>query len=82
MIIAYPVPGKSGIISAMVRGHGYIRVEADCEGLYKGDRVTVHLFSNWVEDKVEKEHLSGHEASGGGSGDIFETPQQERLSRV
>ncbi len=81
-LIAIPVPGKSGMISAMVRAHGCIRIGADCEGLYKGDRVEVHLFSNWVEDAVEKEHLSGHEASGGSAGDFLETPEQERLSRV
>jgi molybdopterin molybdotransferase len=79
---AVPVPGKSGVISAMVRAHGYVRIEADCEGLYKGDEVTVHLFADWMGDDLEKEHISGHEAAGGGSGHIFATPKQEKLSRI
>jgi molybdopterin molybdotransferase len=81
-LTAVPVPGKSGMISPMVRAHGCIRIDADCEGLYKGDRVEVHLFANWIEDAVEKKHLSGHEASGGSAGGIFETPEQERLSKL
>ena len=81
-ITAVPVPGKSGMISAMVRADGYIRIGEDCEGLYRGDPVTVHLFSQWIEEDSEEEHLSGHEAAGGSSGDVFAVPQQEKLSRV
>jgi molybdopterin molybdotransferase len=81
-IVAVPVPGKSGMISSMVRAHGFVRVESDCEGLYKGDQVTVHLFARWLEDGIEKEHLSGHEAAGGRSGHLFESARQERLSRL
>ncbi len=81
-LTAVPVPGKSGMISAMVRGHGHIRIETDCEGLYKGDRVKVHLFSNWIEENLAKEHLFGHEAPGRGSDDIPESSRQERLSGI
>jgi molybdopterin molybdotransferase len=80
--VAAPVPGKSGMISSMVRAHGFVRVESDCEGLYKGDQVTVHLFAPWLEEGFEKEYLSGHEAAGGRSGDLFESSRQERLSRL
>jgi len=81
-ISAVPVPGKSGMISAMVRADGYIRISEDCEGLYRGDPVTVHLFSQWIEEDSEEEHLSRHEAAGGSSGDVFAVPQHEKLSRV
>jgi len=80
-IVAVPVPGKSGMISGMVRADGYFRIPKDCEGLYRGDSVTVNLFSTWIEDYDEKEHLSGHEASGRGSGDLFAVPGPEKLSR-
>ena len=80
--VAVPVPGKSGMISSMVRAHGFVRIESDCEGLYKGDQVTVHLFAPWLEESIEKEYLSGHEAAGGSSGDLFESSRQERLSRI
>lgn len=80
-ILAVPIPGKSGMVSAMVRADGFVRIAADCEGLYKGDRVTVHLFSNWIEDRIETEHLSGHEIAGRGSDDFLETHRSEQLSR-
>jgi len=80
--VAVPVPGKSGMISTMVRAHGFVRIEADCEGLYKGDQVTVHLFSRWIEEPLEKEYLSGHEAAAGSARDLFATSQQEQLSKV
>jgi molybdopterin molybdotransferase len=57
-IRAMPVLSKSGMISGMVRSDGCIRISANCEGLYKGDRVPVELFSNSVEDSLETEHLS------------------------
>lgn len=81
-LTAVPVPGKSGMVSAMVKAHGYITIEPDCEGLYKGDSVTVHMFSNWMEEALEKEYLSGHEAAGRSSGHILTTSQQEELSRI
>ena len=81
-IIAVPVPGKSGVISAMVRAHGCVRIEADCEGLYKGDEVIVNLFADWIEESLEKKHLPRHEAPRRGAGDIFGPSQQEKLSTV
>lgn len=81
-LAAVPVFGKSGMVSAMVRADGHITIDPDCEGLYRGDIVTVHLFSNWMEESLEKEHLSGHEAAGRGSGAILTTSQQEKLSRT
>jgi molybdopterin molybdotransferase len=81
-IVAVPVPGKSGVISAMVRAHGWVRIEADCEGLYKGDEVTVNLFADWIEESLEKKHISGHEVPGRGAGAIFGPSQQEKLSTV
>jgi molybdopterin molybdotransferase len=79
-VIAVPVPGKSGVISAMVRAHGCVRIEADCEGLYKGDEVIVNLFADWIEESLEKKHLPRHEAPRRGAGDIFGPSQQEKLS--
>lgn len=81
-VLAVPVPGKSGMVSTMVRAHGYIRIEEDCEGLYRGDLVTVHLFSRWIEEEFEKEYLSGHEAAGGSSGDFLAASLQEKLSSI
>jgi len=81
-LLAVPVPGKSGMISAMVRAHGCIRIEAGCEGLYKGDPVTVHLFSSWMEESLEKKHLSRHETAGRGPAHIFGPTPQEKLSRA
>lgn len=80
--VAVPVPGKSGMISSMVRADGVFRIEAHCEGLYKGDVVTVHLFSNWMGDLCETKHLPGHETAGRSSGDLFTAPRPERLSGV
>lgn len=81
-LTAIPVVGKSGVISAMVRAHGCIRISADCEGLYKGEEVTVSLFADWMGEHLEKEYLSGYEASGRGPGPVFTASQQERLSGV
>jgi molybdopterin molybdotransferase len=81
-VVAVPVPGKSGMISSMVKAHGFVRIESDCEGLYRGDQVTVHLYAPWLEENLEKEHLPGHEAAGGSAGDLFESSPQERLSGV
>jgi molybdopterin molybdotransferase len=80
-LTAVPVPGKSGMISAMVRADGYICIAQDCEGLYKGDRVKVYLFASWGEEHLEKEYLFGHEVSRGSSGPLFEAYSQEKLSR-
>ena len=42
---ATPVYGKSGVVSQLSAADGYIRVERDCEGLRRGEAVTVFLFS-------------------------------------
>jgi molybdopterin molybdotransferase len=81
-IIAVPVPGKSGTISAMVHAHGFVRIEADCEGLYRGDRVVVHLYANWIGGNLETQYLSGHEGAAGSIGDIPEASEQEKLSGI
>ncbi len=80
ILLAVPVFAKSGMISAMVHAHGAVWIDRDCEGLYKGDRVKVHLFAKWLEESIEKEYLSGHEAPGGGAADLFKTLGQEQLS--
>ncbi len=79
-VTAHPSPGKSGVISAMVRSHGFVRIEADCEGLYKGDTILVHLFSNWFEDEREKKHLLGHEIPGRRPESLLGPARQEHLS--
>ncbi|MBM4327811.1 MAG: molybdopterin molybdotransferase MoeA [Deltaproteobacteria bacterium] len=81
-LIALPILGKSGMTSAMVRAHGRITVAQDCEGLYKGDLVEVQLSANWIEARLEKKHLFGHEAARRSSGDLLEAAQQELLSGV
>lgn len=81
-LTAVPVIGKSGMISTMVRAHGHITIEPDCEGLYKGDLVNVHLFSHWMEEDLATQYLSGHEASSRGALDLFATPAHEKLSRT
>ncbi|MBW2062163.1 MAG: molybdopterin molybdotransferase MoeA [Deltaproteobacteria bacterium] len=42
--IAYPVLGKSGLISTMVKADGLIRIGMNVEGLDKGSEVEVRLF--------------------------------------
>ncbi len=42
--MAYPVLGKSGALSTMVRAHGYLVVEASLQGLAAGTGVEVCLF--------------------------------------
>jgi molybdopterin molybdotransferase len=81
-LLAMPVPGKSGMISGMVRSDGFIRIREDSEGLYKGDRVAVHLFSHWIEESLEKEYLPGHEGAEGCAAGLFEACRQERLSGI
>ncbi len=80
--LATPTLGKSGMVSSMARSNGYFRIPLDSEGLYKGDKVNVILFSNWAGEEFEKEYLFGHEASAGGAAIIFGTSRQEKLSRV
>ncbi len=41
---AVPVLGKSGMISTLAKADGYIKVDLNQEGLYKGEKVTVNLF--------------------------------------
>ncbi|MBW2622199.1 MAG: molybdopterin molybdotransferase MoeA, partial [Deltaproteobacteria bacterium] len=43
-IVAYPVLGKSGLISTMVKADGLVRIGLNEEGLDKGTEVTVLLF--------------------------------------
>ncbi|MBM3303152.1 MAG: hypothetical protein FJY85_24805, partial [Deltaproteobacteria bacterium] len=81
-LAAMPVPGKSGMIYAMVQAHGFVTIGEDCEGLYKGDLVTVHLFSEWMEDYLAEKYISGSEAARGGAENILEPSSQESLSRV
>ena len=81
-IIALPIPAKSGMISGMVRADGYIRINEDCEGRYKGDLVTINLFSHWIEENIEKEYISGHENPGRSSGNFFQPAPQEKLSKI
>ncbi len=81
-IVAVPVPGKSGMVSTMVRAHGFIRIGADCEGVYKDEPVIVHLFADWIGEDIEKEYLSRHEISPGSPGDFSGAFRQERLSRL
>ncbi len=79
---ATPISAKSGMISAMVKAHGFFVIEEGCEGLYKGDVVTVHLFSDVTEDGSEEKHLLGHENSGGGPEPLSRPHPHEQLSRV
>jgi molybdopterin molybdotransferase len=79
---ATPISAKSGMISAMVKAHGFFVIEEGCEGLYKGNVVTVHLFSDVTEDGSEEKHLLGHENSRGGSESLSRPYSHERLSRV
>lgn len=39
---AVPMMTKSGLISTLARADGYVRIPRDCEGLGRGDRVTVY----------------------------------------
>lgn len=78
---AIPISAKSGMISSMVRADGFFVVDEHCEGLYKGDVVTVNLFSDWAEESNAKEHLSGHEDPRGSACDFSEASSQEKLSR-
>ncbi len=78
--LATPVVTKSGMVSAMPRSHGYLKIPVDCEGHYKGRTVTVYLFSNWMGDDFEKEYFSGDEATGGGARNLSGASRQEKLS--
>lgn len=80
--LANPIIGKSGMVSSMARSHGFFQIPLDSEGLYKGDKVDVILFSNWAGEELEKEYLFGHEASPGGSGVVSGSSRQEKLSRI
>lgn len=80
--MATPTLGKSGMVSSMARSNGFFRIPLDCEGMYKGDRVNVILFSNWAGEEFEKEYLFGHETSSGGAGIILGASRQENLSRI
>jgi len=41
---AYPVLGKSGALSTMVRADGFIVIEESCQGLREGESVEVFLY--------------------------------------
>jgi len=41
-VIASPVFGKSGIITAFSKAYGYIRIDKNVEGLYEGEKVEVY----------------------------------------
>lgn len=43
-VCAYPVLGKSGALSTMVRADGYVVIEDDRQGLQEGENVVVRLF--------------------------------------
>jgi molybdopterin molybdotransferase len=79
---AVPIPAKSGMISSMVRADGFVVIDEHCEGLYKGDVVTVNLFADWTEESNEKEYLSGYENPRGSACDFLEASTQEKLSRI
>jgi len=79
---AKPISAKSGMISAMVRAHGFFVIEEGSEGLYKGDEVTIHLFSNGVEDGIEEKHIPGHEDAGGGLEALSRPRPHEQLSGI
>lgn len=79
---ATPVPGKSGMVSAMSRTHGFVKIPVDCEGFYKGQKVRVYLFSNWSGGDVEKEYFSGNETAQRGPGNFYGSSRQEQLSGI
>ena len=81
-LLATPTLGKSGMVSSMTRSNGFFQIPLDCEGMYKGDRVDVILFSNWAGEELEKEYLSGHETSTGGIGTVLGASRPEKLSRL
>ena len=41
---AYPILGKSGALSTMVKAHGYIEIAEKLQGLKEGESVEVRLF--------------------------------------
>lgn len=49
-MVARPILGKSGMISTMVKAHGYVEISEDCEGLYKDQEVHVTLLSDWTNE--------------------------------
>ena len=42
--VAYPLPGKSGMLSAMAVADGYVEIPLDKEGICFGDQLEVKLF--------------------------------------
>jgi molybdopterin molybdotransferase len=77
---ATPLPAKSGMVSAMSRTHGFVKIPMDCEGFYKDRSVNVYLFSNWLGGNFEKEYFSGNETTKGSPGNFNEASRQEQLS--
>lgn len=43
-LMAYPIFGKSGLISTLIKAHGILRIPTDSEGAYKDDMVHIELF--------------------------------------
>ena len=43
--VATPIFGKSGLISTMIEADDLVRIDMNTEGLYKGDKVQVRVFS-------------------------------------
>ena len=41
---AFPILGKSGAISTMVKAHGFIKIDEKLQGLKEGEIVEVKLF--------------------------------------
>ncbi len=77
---ATPLLAKSGMVSAMSRTHGFVKIPMDCEGFYKGQKVNVYLFSNWLGGEFEKEYFSGDETAKGSPGNLDGAYRQEQLS--
>ncbi len=81
-LTAVPVSGKSGMVSAMVRSHGYITIGTECEGIYKGDLVMVHLFSTGWRGTLRRNIYLDMKAPDEALALFFTTSQQEKLSRI
>ncbi|MFH0957368.1 MAG: gephyrin-like molybdotransferase Glp [Pseudomonadota bacterium] len=77
---ATPLLAKSGMVSAMSRTHGFVKIPADCEGLYKGQQVNAYLYSNCLGGDFEKEYFSGNETTKRSSANFNGASRQEQLS--
>ena len=50
-LFAEPVFGKSGLISTLVEADGLVKIDRNTEGLYKGQAVSVMLFSPFEQEE-------------------------------